>query len=186
MNEAPEIVNKAFDAWIKDITTEYDLEGTYQPIMQAEIISLACMWSIANVKFNKQPRTVYDFTQDVLAHDSLPGVWHDYATFAGDPSLRIDELPYARYMEILNSQGDWSPYAFERYAAQDGHPDTRETISGIERSLIGALGHAAYNCTNGGRYLVLRPTFGPPPGETFSFLQSAGDNVIEFTQNNLM
>ena len=183
----PGLVGEVLDGWVEDVRARDDSQPELirRPVIQQEIIPIACVWSLVRVKLGHRPN-VYDFTQDIVAHEAASETWTDLAKRAGDMALHVESRDYSRYIRGLEIAGQTSPYAFELYAAQDGRPEALESISGVEVSLIGAIGHAAYNSTSGSRMLVLRPQLGPPRDDTLEFLREAGPTLTQLTEQRLL
>ena len=180
MAEIPsKLVTESIDAWIADVS-ERPVTEIYQPIMQAEVISLACVWSLVR-RLEERDQTVYHFASDVMGHTAARAVWDERALAQGDYLPEFPELPYKKKVEGLQSavKEGLIPYRFELVALQDGRPDGQEFISGSEMSLIGMLSHAVYNSTNGNQLIVLNP-MGPPANNPWAFLTSTGEHQIDF------
>jgi hypothetical protein len=186
MSENPELIDGVFDAWLGGMS-RFELGEIRQPIMQAEVISLACVWALANVRLGKRPHTVFQFTQDFMLHEKIGKIWTKFAADAGDIVADFEQLPYQNQLDAKQLQGPYSPYRFDDFALQDGRPrPINQYISGTELSLIGNLAHAVYNSTDGNQLIVLQPKLGPPDNNPRAFLTSCGENMLEFIAANAL
>jgi hypothetical protein len=183
MSELPDkLTDDAISAWVEDIK-EKDPSDIRKPLLQVDIIPLACVWSLANSRLVGRVGSCFQFTQDILAHDEFPALWKERAERAGDMSVQLNTYSFERRLKRLE-HGHIDPLRFEFLALTDGRPEGQETISGVEVSVIGALGHAAYNSTSGTPMLLVNP-LGPAEWEPWAFMRLADEHVKQFIEERL-
>jgi hypothetical protein len=183
MSELPDkLTDDAISAWVEDIKEE-DPKDIRNPLLEVDIIPLACVWSLANSRLVGRVGSCFQFTQDVMAHDGFSELWRERAERAGDVNVQFETFSFERRLEILE-HGGIDPLRFEFMALTDGRPEGQETISGVEMSVIWALGHAAYNSTSGTPMLLLNP-LGPAEWEPWAFMRLADEYVKRFVEEKI-
>lgn len=168
--------SKVLDAWVRDIQ-EQEKHPAMRPVIQVDIIPLFCSWVVAWRKEQTIPPTVFRFTDAAIHHNELPAVWYERATDAGDMAVSVATRSFSQYLKMLQSGPD--PYQYQLQASTHGRTYTPESaISGLEVSLLGAIGHAAYN-SDGEKLLVLTPDIGPGKDAPNGYLRYAGAHLLD-------
>jgi hypothetical protein len=180
---------QALDAWAQDTQArERTMRSFDQPLLQVEVIPLACAWSLAKKLSDNTTPLVYDFSAAFIAHAEASACWERLALRAGDPVVETDVHNFSWLLSAYDTAEDWlDPYSYDRFALTNGRPEATKTITGLELSLVFALGHAAYNSTSGSRLIILEP-LGPPPRpdvDATTWVHYGGPILQEFAKTKL-
>lgn len=178
MERLEQLTSDGFEAWARDAEK---LEDIYF-FLQTEVIPMACVWSLANARLGKQPTTVFQFAQDFMAHEHAVQVWTDRAREVPDWMIDMEDVPFQNHLSLYQNS-EALPHIQEVEALTDGRPADYATISGLEASVISALGHARYNSLDGTEVITLKP-IGPADANPRDWLHIAGDHVKSFVRTH--